>query len=139
MTDCIFCKIIAGDIPSTKIYEDEDVYVFADIHPVNLGHSLVVPKMHFENLYSTPEGELAKIMRVAKRVAIASKEALRADGINIEMNNEPAAGQVIFHSHIHVIPRFANDGYRHWKGPERSPEEVAETAERVKKNLEMEP
>jgi len=135
MNDCVFCKIIAGNIPSTKIYEDDSVYAFADIHPNNLGHTLVVPKKHFANLYETPDEELAKIMSVTKRISIAAKKALSVDGINIEMNNDTAAGQIIFHSHIHVIPRLNDDGYRHWKGPDRSNEEITAAADKIKEAL----
>ncbi len=130
--DCIFCKIIAGKIPSAKIYEDEEVFVFADINPVNLGHSLVIPKKHYTDISDTPEETLAKLIATAKKIAKAIKEDTKADGINIEMNNGKAAGQIIFHSHIHVIPRFIDDGYRHWKGPEKTPEEIREMAERIR-------
>lgn len=135
MTDCIFCKIVSGDIPSIKIYENDSVYAFADIHPVNLGHTLVVPKKHYENLYSTPDLELSEMISVAKKIANAAKEILPADGINIEMNNDGAAGQIVFHSHIHVIPRKNDDGFRHWKGPERTPEEIQGAAEKIRATL----
>lgn len=135
MSDCIFCKIVSKEIPSISIYEDENIYAFADIHPVNLGHTLVVPKKHYENLYGTPDSELHKIMEVVKKISVAIKKASGADGINIEMNNDPAAGQIIFHFHVHVVPRFINDGYRHWKGPEKTSEEISKAAEKIKKTL----
>lgn len=132
MTDCLFCKIIAGEIPCTKVYEDEDILAFLDINPVNIGHTLVIPKEHFANIYETPSDVLAKIMDTAKTLSIATKTALSADGINIEMNNDPIAGQVIFHTHLHVIPRFESDGFRHWKGARGYNEgEAAEIAKKI--------
>lgn len=116
MTDCLFCKIIAGEIPSTKIYEDDNVLAFLDIRPVNIGHTLVIPKVHHMNLYETPDEDLSHMIAVVKKLSIAIKSALNADGINIEMNNDPVAGQIIFHTHIHIIPRFQGDGFTHWHG-----------------------
>lgn len=116
MPDCLFCKIIEGSIPSTKIYEDDTVLAFLDIHPVNIGHALVIPKTHHTNLYETPDEDLAHMMTVVRKLSIAIKSALNADGINIEMNNDPVAGQIIFHTHIHIIPRFQGDGFTHWHG-----------------------
>lgn len=112
--DCIFCKIIKGEIPSIKLYEDENIFVFLDVNPINIGHSLVVPKKHFENLYDTPEKTLVQMIRVIKKISSAIKNSLGANGLNINMNNEKAAGQLVFHAHIHIIPRYNNDGYTHW-------------------------
>src|SRR3989344_7621350 len=114
MNDCIFCKIVRGEIPSQRIYEDADTFAFLDIHPVNPGHSLVVPKKHSENLYDMDDHVLAAVMRSVQKVARAVKSAVQADGVNLGMNNEEAAGQIIFHPHFHVIPRFKEDGYKHW-------------------------
>lgn len=116
MKDCLFCKIITGEIPSQKVYEDDATLAFLDIHPVNIGHTLVVPKAHHANLYETPDEVLAQMMAVVKKLSIAVKDALHADGINIEMNNDSVAGQIIFHSHIHIVPRFPGDGFKHWHG-----------------------
>jgi histidine triad (HIT) family protein len=138
MTDCIFCKIVAKEIPSSLIYEDEDVYAFADIHPVNLGHTLVIPKLHATDIYSTPDGELGKVVSVAKKVAEALKTGLQAEGVNIIMNNGLAAGQLVNHAHVHVIPRYSSDGFHHWKGEEKSMEEVALAAKKVATALSME-
>lgn len=130
MTDCLFCKIIAGEIPSTKVYEDDTVFAFLDIHPVNIGHTLVIPKVHHTNLYDTPDETLTHMMTVVKKLSIAIKSALNADGINIEMNNDPVAGQIIFHTHLHIVPRFEGDGFKHWHGArnynEREAEEIAQ-------------
>ena len=117
MSDSIFTQIIKGTIPSSKVYEDDDVIAFLDIHPVNKGHVLVVPKKQYKTIYDTPEETLAKMMVVAKRLAIAIKKAVNADGINIIMNNDPAAGQMVTdHVHLHVIPRHIGDGFREWFG-----------------------
>ena len=116
MEDCLFCKIIKGDIPATKVYEDEHCLAFLDINPINKGHTLVIPKEHCKDIYDVPEETLTAVSLVTKKVAIAVKKATGCNGINIGMNNEPAAGQVIFHMHFHVMPRFENDGHEHWKG-----------------------
>jgi len=129
MQDCIFCKIVKGEIPSSKVYEDDKILAFLDIDPVNLGHSLIIPKEHFKNIYETPEGILASMIKVAKKISKVVKSELNVDGVNVNMNNDPAAGQVIFHSHIHVIPRLKEDGFGLWKGKrlykEGEKEEVA--------------
>ncbi len=116
MQDCIFCKIVKGELPSSKVYEDDTVLAFLDIEPVNLGHTLVIPKEHYVNIYETPEHILIDMMKVIKKLSGAIKNTLKADGINVTMNNDPAAGQVIFHSHIHIIPRLKDDGFGVWKG-----------------------
>lgn len=106
----IFLKIINGEIPSTKIYEDEHTYAFLDIKPNNKGHALVVPKAWSRNVLDIDETTFLHMARTAHKLARAIKEATGADGVNILMNNEPAAGQEVFHSHIHIIPRFSEDG-----------------------------
>ncbi len=116
MSDCLFCKIVAGEISCAKVYEDDTVLAFLDIYPTNIGHTLVIPKVHHTNLYDTPDETLAHTMTVVKKLSIAIKTALGANGINIEMNNDASAGQIIFHTHIHIVPRFEGDGFKHWKG-----------------------
>ncbi len=116
MDDCVFCKIIKGELPASKIYEDDKVLAFLDIEPVNIGHALVIPKEHYVNIYETPEGILLDMIKVVKKLSSAIKGALNSDGINVTMNNDPAAGQIIFHSHIHIIPRITDDGFGTWKG-----------------------
>jgi histidine triad (HIT) family protein len=112
--DCIFCKIAKGEIPSEKIYEDADVLAFLDIGPVNKGHALVIPKRHYETIMDMPDEALAKVAAVVKKVAAAVKKAVSADGISIGQSNHKSAGQAIPHVHFHVMPRYANDGLRHW-------------------------
>ncbi|MEK9201857.1 MAG: HIT family protein [Patescibacteria group bacterium] len=134
--DCIFCKIIRKEIPATHIYEDEHVIAFLDIKPNNLGHSLVVPKEHFPNIYTTPDEVLSRLIAATKKVAIAVKKGVAADGINIANNNEPDAGQLVFHTHIHVIPRYKDDGYKHWPAKTNyTPEQMKEAAEKIKNAL----
>src|SRR3989344_1044874 len=109
MADCIFCKIIADELPSTKIYEDSDVLAFLDIKPVNPGHTLVIPKKHFESIHDTPDELVAKTIIVAKKIAGAIQTKLGADGVNIGMNNGSAAGQIVYHDHIYIMPRYGKD------------------------------
>lgn len=125
--DCLFCKIIAGEIPATKVYEDEHTLAFLDIHPTNIGHTLVVPKEHHENIYTIPDELDGPIFSTVKKIAIAVKAAVNADGVNIIMNNDRAAGQLIFHAHIHVVPRFPGDGFEHWQGARDYAEGEAQT------------
>ncbi|WP_066191933.1 MULTISPECIES: HIT family protein [Gracilibacillus] len=111
--DCIFCKIIAGEIPSAKVYEDDDVYAFLDISQVTKGHTLVIPKTHIENIYQTDEATAAALFSRVPKIANALKQAFQPAGINILNNNGEYAGQSVFHLHIHLIPRYdANDGYQ---------------------------
>lgn len=136
MNDCIFCKIVKGELPSYKIYEDDNFFAFLDINPVSLGHSLLVPKKHYKNLYELPDETLKKIMPLIKKLAIAIKKGVNADGVNIIMNNDGAAGQIVPHAHFHIIPRFADDGLRHWPGkPYPNKEEPAIISEKIKKSL----
>lgn len=114
--DCIFCKIVAGTIPAERVYEDEHTLAFLDAAPVNPGHTLVVPKKHAADVFEIQEDDWKAIMHAARTVAHMLEKALDAHGVNITTNNRPAAGQVVFHSHVHVIPRFEGDGFEHWKG-----------------------
>ncbi len=108
--DDLFLKIVRGEIPSAKVYEDEHTYAFLDIHPNNKGHVLVVPKQKFRNIFDLDRETFLAMAATAHMIARALKESLGADGVNIVMNNEPAAGQEVFHAHMHIIPRFENDG-----------------------------
>ena len=113
MNSCIFCKIVAGEIPSIRVYEDSDVLAFMDIGPLVKGHTLVIPKSHHNLISETPDDVLAKVIAVVRRVAQAQKNGLGADGVNIHQANGTAAGQVVPHLHFHVVPRFHHDGH-HW-------------------------
>lgn len=132
--NCIFCKLANGDIPTNTVYEDADFRVFLDGAPAAKGHCLVVPKNHFANAFEIDEETIGKGAAVAKKVAMKMKEALGCDGVNILQNNGEAAGQTVFHYHVHVIPRFAGDTDRvklTWKQGENSAEDVAEMLEKL--------
>ncbi len=135
MENCIFCKIVKGEIPSEKVYEDEHTLAFLDIRPVNPGHILVIPKDHFENIYTLPDETMARLSLVVKKVAVAIKQGVDADGINLAMNNEADAGQIIFHAHIHVIPRIVNDGLKLWPQKDYKEGEAKEVADQIRKSL----
>ncbi len=109
MNNCIFCKIISGEIPSSTVYEDNDFKAIMDIFPAAKGHVIILPKKHYQNLFELDEEISTKALGVAKKIAIAVKEELNCDGINILQNNGEAAGQTVFHFHMHVIPRYNSD------------------------------
>lgn len=133
--NCVFCKIIAGEIPSNRIYEDEHFVAFVDIKPVNLGHTLVVPKNHATDLFSLSAEDLGLIGVFTQKVAAAVKAGTKADGINLGMNNGEAAGQLVPHAHIHVIPRFIDDGLKHWPSQDWTQEKLNETAEKIRASI----
>tara|TARA_Y100000310_G_C20703043_1_gene831899 strand:+ start:12504 stop:12935 length:432 start_codon:yes stop_codon:yes gene_type:complete len=130
--DCIFCKIVNKDIPADIVYEDDGVVCFLDIKPINSGHMLVIPKMHYENVFDVPENILKEtILRVKKMAIVLDKIA---DGVNIGVNNKRAAGQLVNHVHFHIIPRYEGDGLKHWPGKEyNSKDEMKNMAEEIKK------
>jgi len=114
--NCIFCKIANGEIPAATLYEDEDFRVILDLGPASKGHALILPKEHFANLYEITDEYAAKAMILAKKMAAAMTGALECDGFNIVQNNGEAAGQTVFHFHVHLIPRYENDGVKiGWK------------------------
>ena len=114
--NCVFCKIVKGELPSHKVYEDENTLAFLDIHPVNPGHTLIVPKADdAKNIFDIDSADWVAATETARKVAHILERALSPDGVNIMMNNRSHAGQVIFHPHIHVIPRFKGDGLTQWK------------------------
>lgn len=111
MSDCVFCKIIDGELPASKVYEDDTVLAFLDIHPIHPGHTLVIPKnKNVRNIFDVPLTDWQAMTAVAHRLAGVIENAMKADGVNILMNNRSHAGQVVDHPHIHVIPRFKGDG-----------------------------
>lgn len=136
MKDCIFCKIIRKEVPAEIFYEDDFSIAMLDINPVNIGHSLLMPKEHFENIFDIPEKLLSGLSGNSKKIARAIKDGLVADGINVSSNNGRAAGQLVFHAHIHIIPRYENDGLVHWKGKRGySGGEAKEVAEKISQLL----
>ena len=110
---CTFCKIVRKEAPASLVYEDAKVIAFLSIQPINIGHTLVVPKKHYENIYEIPEEEVAYLYKVVKKVAYAVKNAVSAEGIRIVQNNGEAAGQVIFHLHVHIIPMNKQKSFLH--------------------------
>ena len=133
--DCIFCKIIAGELPSEKIYEDTETLAFLDIRPVNAGHILVVSKAHYRNIFDIPEPLWLAMMKTTHHLAPIIKDATGAGGINISMNNERPAHQLVFHAHVHVIPRFEGDPHKAWPGKEYKEGEKSAVAEKIKSAL----
>lgn len=109
MSDCIFCKIINGEIPSTKIYEDDDIIVVLDAFPSSVGHCLVLPKKHCKDIFDVDKIVATKLFPLASKLAKSMQHVLKCDGINILQNNGEVAGQTIFHFHVHIIPRYKND------------------------------
>jgi histidine triad (HIT) family protein len=107
--DCIFCKILRGELPAEKVQEDAHTAAFMDINPWTRGHAVVIPKNHSVNLYDVPEEDLAHVASAAKRLALTMREKLHCDGVNLLQSSERAAWQTIFHLHFHVIPRYDGD------------------------------
>lgn len=136
--DCIFCKIAAGEIPSRKLYEDDDVIVIMDLSPTSKGHSLIIPKEHCTNIYDIDEDVAAKVMRVAKRLAIKMTDALGCDGFNLLQNNGETAGQTMFHFHMHLIPRYkdADNNMLKFTSVSLSDEEMDALRDQIVKTLD---
>ena len=135
MDNCIFCKIAAGEIPSATLYEDEEFRVILDLGPASKGHALILPKQHYANLYELPDELAEKVIRLAKKMVIAMTKALQCDGFNVVQNNGEAAGQTVFHFHMHLIPRYLNaknNDILNWSHETFSPEEMAEIRDSLK-------
>ena len=133
--NCIFCKIIAGEIPSNTIYEDDEFKVILDLAPAAKGHALILPKEHYADIYEIDEEVAGKAMKLAKKLAIHMTEVLGCDGFNILQNTHEVAGQTVFHFHMHLIPRYKeakNNDILKWSEETFSPEEMAEIKEALK-------
>lgn len=124
--DCIFCRIANGEIPSKTLYEDNEFRVILDLGPATKGHSLILPKEHADNLYELPEETAAAAMRLAKRMAVILRDKLHCDGLNLVQNNGETAGQTVPHFHLHLIPRYRNDGQEINWTPSRPDQEELE-------------
>ncbi len=125
--DCIFCKIANGEIPSRTLYEDDDFRVILDLGPATKGHALILPKEHYANLYELPDELAAKVMKLAKKMALRMTDKLGCDGFNLVQNNGEIAGQTVFHFHLHLIPRYEDDGQKiGWNPGSPSQEELEE-------------
>ena len=132
MDNCIFCKIAAGEIPSKAIYEDDDFKVILDLGPATKGHALILPKAHAANLFELDDAVAAKVLVLAKKLALNMKEKLKCDGLNLVQNNGAVAGQTVNHFHLHLIPRYENDGQTIlWKPGEVTQEELEEIRKQI--------
>lgn len=131
-TNCIFCKIANGEIPSKTLYEDDSFRVILDMGPAARGHALILPKEHYADLYEMPEELAGGAMKLAKRMAAKMTERLACDGFNLVQNNGEVAGQTVFHFHMHLIPRYQTDGQTiGWKPQEVSQEELEEIKNQI--------
>ena len=134
--DCIFCAIVAGEIPAIKVYEDEEVFAFMDIAPANPGHTLVIPKQHYRNIFDMPTEIGGKIMQTAILIANAIRTALKPDGLNLFQSNEAAGFQTVFHFHLHLIPRWEGDPLRlPWRPSEGDMGEIGNVAAKIQEAL----
>ena len=136
MSDCVFCKIVEGQIPSTKVYEDGMTLAFMDIGQVNPGHVLVAVKPHVENIYGLDDKLAAAVFQTATRVARAVKKVFAPEGVTLYQANGPAAGQTVYHFHLHIVPRYDKDGM-HLTWPAKNPprEKLEEYREKIRVKL----
>lgn len=132
MEDCIFCKIVKGEIPCHKVYEDDDVLAFLDISPVNPGHTLVIPKCHYADLLELPEVEAQRLIARVKKISPAVISSVEAQAFNLNLNNGKVSGQEVAHVHWHIVPRFEGDGRELWHGRPYGEGEVEEILEKIK-------
>ena len=136
MKDCIFCRIVEGKVPTEKIYEDNKVIAFLDISPVNFGHALIIPKKHAETIMDIEDKELCDAIKIARQISVALVKIVKADGINVSINNKKAAGQLVPHIHIHIIPRFNNDNFKFdWPTKKYADGQMEELTKRIRKEL----
>ena len=134
--DCIFCKIANGEIPSATVYEDSICRVILDVNPANKGHALIIPKEHFDNIYSMDAETAAKIFTIATEVAKAQKAELNPDGLNILQNNGESAGQTVFHFHMHLVPRYIKDNVTMtWIPGKADTEELSALSKALRKRI----
>ena len=139
MSECIFCKIIKGEIPSFKVFENDKIFCFFDINPLTKGHTLVIPKTHYKDIFDIPEDDLKEIISVAKNLSIKITKTLGADGVNLVNASGEVAGQDVFHFHFHIIPRYKDDGLKMsewWQSKTKKAdfEELKKLAEELKNN-----
>jgi histidine triad (HIT) family protein len=141
MRNCIFCRIVAGEIPACRVYEDELVLAFLDIAPINPGHLLVIPKEHHTSAGTIPEETAGRMFRVGARLGVACRRALDMDGYNLHLADGTAAGQVVMHAHLHVVPRGVEDGFRwNWRQlAYRDDGERDERAAQIREKLKLDP
>ena len=136
MDNCIFCKIANGEIPAATLYEDENFRVILDLGPAAKGHALILPKEHFKDVCELDPAVAAKVLPLGAKIGAAMKKSLGCAGFNLVQNNGEAAGQTVFHFHVHVIPRYeGGPSMVTWTPGSEKPEVLAETAEKIKKAL----
>ena len=133
--DCIFCKIVAGEIPADKIYEDEKSLAFLDIMPASVGHTLIIPKEHHANFDEVPAEVLCQTISCAQKIGRAIKEGLDLEGYNVDIHNGEVAGQSVHHLHIHIIPRHAGDGLSLFPRSKYQDGEAAEVANKIREKI----
>lgn len=135
--DCIFCKIASNEIPSEKVYEDDTVFAFMDINPLNDGHVLVVPKAHVVTIHEITEADFAAVMSATHKLAAAVKQAVNPEGINLMQLNGKAANQVVPHLHVHIVPRWSGDGLTicKWEPVEGDMGKIKDVAEKIRSQL----
>ena len=131
--NCIFCKIIEGELPCYKVYEDRRIIAFLDINPINKGHLLVCPKEHHLNITDTPVDLLRDIIAIVQRLSVAATEGVGAKDFNLTVNNGQNAGQLVEHLHFHIIPRFPGDNLHPWQGKALADEDMRRITENIKK------
>lgn len=140
MSDCLFCKIVSGTIPSTKVYEDEHVLAFMDIMPLTKGHTLLIPKKHHENVYDMTSEEASQLFSMVPKIASALNSTFGPVGLNLLNNNGAPAGQSVFHFHLHFIPRYdQTDGFKlSWQTKEKqyTPDMFSDYAEKIRSNID---
>lgn len=136
--NCVFCKIVSGQIPSIKLYEDDTVLAFMDIGPISDGHTLVIPKQHYARLDQAPPEVLAQLSRTFPMLTAAVQKAVNADGYNLLCNNGAVAGQVVEHLHFHIIPRSLNDGvFNRWPSYQYEEGIAERIAKKIRENLSL--
>jgi histidine triad (HIT) family protein len=134
--DCLFCKIIAGEIPCFKLFENDDTLAFMDINPANEGHALVIPKEHARDVYAVSDAAITATVKTAKKLAAAIDKTLKPDGLNLLQCNGPAAAQSVFHFHMHVLPRQEGDELKlNWGLKPGDMDAIGALAERIRGNL----
>lgn len=136
MENCLFCKIVKGDIPCVKVYEDNEFLAFESINPISKGHTLIVPKEHSKNILEVKEELGVKLLKLTQKIGKACITGLDAKGFNVLNNMNEEAGQSIFHTHIHIIPRYTNDGIKGFKEKEGNQEELILAADKIIKAIE---
>lgn len=132
---CVFCKIVAGEIPSHQLYEDEGTLAFLDNSPNAVGHTLVIPKKHTRNIFDADDATLARVMATIRKVAPAVRDAVGAKGMHINSNHESEAGQIVFHLHFHLIPRRDRSEFEFWPKIKQTPEEASALATKIRAAL----